>query len=191
MGLPSSCLSLALPSLPRLASAGTLHDLVIVWEPAQQLFWPLLLLWVSTGIVCTLSAYTELRACAQFCSVMSDSLQPHDHSPPGSSVHRTFQARMLEWVSISYSRGYSRPSDRTCISCVSCVGRLILRHCTSKEAPRNYSRLCCCFRGNSMAFSSSPHHQPYFIQTQRLFYSGERNANKDSYLPFGPVSMQL
>ena len=35
------------------------------------------------------------------CSVMSNSLQPMDCSPPDSSVHETFQARILEWVAIS------------------------------------------------------------------------------------------
>ena len=34
---------------------------------------------------------------------MSDSLQPLDYSSPGSSVHGIFQARILEWVTISSS----------------------------------------------------------------------------------------
>ena len=42
---------------------------------------------------------------------------PMHRSPPGSSAHGIFQARILEWVAISYSRGSSRPRDRTCISC--------------------------------------------------------------------------
>ena len=41
-----------------------------------------------------------------------------DCSPPGPSVHGTSQARVLEWVAISYSRGSSGPRDRTCISCI-------------------------------------------------------------------------
>ena len=36
-----------------------------------------------------------------------------DCSPPGSSVHRILQARKLEWVAISFSRGSPRPRDRT------------------------------------------------------------------------------
>ena len=52
---------------------------------------------------------------------MSDSLQPH--GPPGSSVHGIFQARILEWVAISFSRGTSQPRDQTRVSC---VGRQIL-----------------------------------------------------------------
>ena len=48
-------------------------------------------------------------------SVVSNSLSPHmDCSPPGSSVHRVFQARILEWVAISFSRGSSQPRDWNC-----------------------------------------------------------------------------
>ena len=43
-----------------------------------------------------------------------------------SSVRGIFQARILEWVAISFSRGSSWPRDRTCISCVSYVGRRVL-----------------------------------------------------------------
>ena len=41
---------------------------------------------------------------------------PMDHNLPGSSVHRIFQARVLEWVAISFSRGSSWPSDQTRVS---------------------------------------------------------------------------
>ena len=51
--------------------------------------------------------YVCVRAHMLSCSVVSDSLA--DHSLPGSSVHEIFQARMLEWVAISFSRGSSRP----------------------------------------------------------------------------------
>ena len=54
-----------------------------------------------------------------------------DCSESGSSVHGTFQARMLEWVAISYSRGASQPRDGTHISCISCIGRQILYHCVT------------------------------------------------------------
>ena len=53
-------------------------------------------------------------------------LQPMDCSPPGSSVHGILQARILEWVAMSFSRGYSWPRDWTSISCVSCIGRQVL-----------------------------------------------------------------
>ena len=41
---------------------------------------------------------------------------PMDCSPSGSSVHGILQARILEWVAISFSRGFSQPKDRTQIS---------------------------------------------------------------------------
>ena len=54
-----------------------------------------------------------------------------DCSLPGSSVHGIFQARILEWVAISFSRGSSWPRDQTCISC---TGRRILNHRATWEA---------------------------------------------------------
>ena len=59
------------------------------------------------------------------CWVMFDSLWPCGQSS-GSSVHWIFQARILEWVAISFSKGSSQPRDRTRVSC---VGRWILYHC--------------------------------------------------------------
>jgi len=50
----------------------------------------------------------------QSCPTLSD---PMVCSPPGSSVHGIFQARVLEWIAISFSRGSSRPRDWTRISC--------------------------------------------------------------------------
>ena len=48
-----------------------------------------------------------------------------DCSPPGSSVLGILQAGILEWVAISYSRGFSPPKDWTHVSLsrVSCIGR--------------------------------------------------------------------
>ena len=43
---------------------------------------------------------------------------PMDCSPPGSSVHGIFQARILEWAAIPYFRGSSQPRDQTRISCI-------------------------------------------------------------------------
>ena len=49
----------------------------------------------------------------QSCSTLCD---PMDCSLPGSSVRGIFQARILEWVAISFSRGSSWPRDRTQVS---------------------------------------------------------------------------
>ena len=55
-----------------------------------------------------------------------------DSSPPGSSVHATFPARILEWAAISSSGGSSQARDWIHISWVSCIaGRLF-----TAEPPR-------------------------------------------------------
>ena len=71
---------------------------------------------------------------------MSNSLRPHERSPPGSSVHGISQARVLEWVAISFSRGSSWPRDRTCASCISCTGRWILYHLSHLGSPCQVSK---------------------------------------------------
>ena len=75
-----------------------------------------------------LSFYLHVHAC-----VCAQSLQPcltlwhtMDCSPPGSCVHGILQARILVWDAIPSSRGSFGPRDRTCISCISCIGRQIL-----------------------------------------------------------------
>ena len=62
---------------------------------------------------------------------MSDSLQPVDCSPPSFSVHGILQARILEWVAISFSRASSQPRDRTQVSHI--AGRRF-NLCTTREA---------------------------------------------------------
>ena len=57
-----------------------------------------------------------------------------DCSLPGSSIHGILQARILEGVVISFSRGSSQPKDQTQDSC---IGRLILYHWTTWEAHRS------------------------------------------------------
>ena len=57
------------------------------------------------------------------CSVVSNSLRPMDCTPPGPSVHGILQARILEWVANSFSRGSFRPRNQTRVSCV--AGRFL------------------------------------------------------------------
>ena len=62
---------------------------------------------------------------------------PMDCSPPGSSFHGISQARILEWVSISFSRGSSQPRDQTCVSS---IDRWVLYHWANRKAPREAPR---------------------------------------------------
>ena len=70
------------------------------------------------------------------CSVTQSCLtlcDPMDYSPQGSSVYRIFQARILEWVSISFSRGSSQSREWTHVFCVYCFGRWILYYWATWE----------------------------------------------------------
>ena len=66
-----------------------------------------------------------------------------DCSPPGSSVHGISQARILEWVAISFSRLSSQPRAQTHVSG---IGRQILHHWVTREAHNeNYWIKSNCF----------------------------------------------
>ena len=54
-------------------------------------------------------SWLEVAECLTLCKLM-------DWGPRGSSVHGIFQARILEWVPIPFSRGSSQPRDGTCVS---------------------------------------------------------------------------
>ena len=54
--------------------------------------------------------YITERFLAQLFLTLCD---PINCSPPGFSVHGILQAKLLEWVAISFSRGFSRPRDQT------------------------------------------------------------------------------
>ena len=55
------------------------------------------------------AAAKSLQSCLTLCDLI-------DGSPPGSAIPGILQARTLEWVAISFSRGSSRPRDRTLVS---------------------------------------------------------------------------
>ena len=54
----------------------------------------------------------QLLSCVQLLC------NPMDCSPPGSSVHEIYKARILEWIAIPFSRGSSQPGDRSHVSCI-------------------------------------------------------------------------
>ena len=62
--------------------------------------------------------------CVCVCAQSHPTLcNPMDCSPPVSSVHGILQAKVLEWLAISCSRGSSQPMDRTWVSCI--AGRFL------------------------------------------------------------------
>ena len=80
---------------------------------------------------------------AQSCQTLCD---PMDYNIPGSSIRGISQARGLEWVAISFSRGYSRPRDQTRVFCI--ASRLF-----TIWATRNSKRACCLPIGNQIPVS--------------------------------------
>ena len=79
------------------------------------------------GILCSVT-----KLCPTLCD-------PMDYNPPGSFVLGVLQARILEWVAISSSRGSSQPRDRTLVSCVSCIAGGV------------FTALCCSLLSTSCA----------------------------------------
>ena len=75
------------------------------------------------------------------CSAVSDSA-----SLPGSSVPGILQERILEWVAMPSSRISSWRRDRTCASCLSCLGRQILYHLGSLTTHQT------CLQSRALAF---------------------------------------
>ena len=67
----------------------------------------------------------QASSVAQLCLTLYDSM---DCSPLGFSVHRILQAKVLELVAISSSRGSSLPRNQTHVFCVSWIGRWIIYH---------------------------------------------------------------
>ena len=88
------------------------------------------------------------------CSVASGLCNPIGYSLPGYSVHGIFQARILEWVAISYSRGSFQLKDRTHVSWVYCMGQ-IFYHCATWEPHEDILIF-------HFSLFSSPNQLPYF-----------------------------
>ena len=97
----------------------------------------------------------KLMSVAQSCSTLC---HPTDCRPPGSSVCGFFQARIPEWIAISFSRGCSWPRDWTQVS--SLAGRLFTI-CVTREAQWLFInfyindtglRIPCCYFFHSTSF---------------------------------------
>ena len=81
----------------------------------------------------------SLSEVTQLCPTLCN---PVDCSLPGSFLHGILQARILEWVAISFSRGSSRPRDQTGVSCI--AGRRFNLWATSSVISKNYTTAWRC-----------------------------------------------
>ena len=132
----SPCFSHLLPQPWRLSTHGWIYDpsiprfyhlsLISQIKTHAFLSWAPLVFTLAgwTLLRWTISTYVHaklLRLCLTLCN-------PMDCSPSGPSVHGILQARILELVAISFSRGSSQPRDQTCISLYPAFGRQVLYH---------------------------------------------------------------
>ena len=116
LGLSTSCLS---PTHRRRAqNPGGRHIRIPVPSNETELkFLTALLMYKLLNLsVCSVS-----QSCPTPCNSVDCIL-------PSYSVHGIFQTRILKWVAIPSSRGSSWPRDRTCVSCISCIGRQTIYH---------------------------------------------------------------
>ena len=96
---------------------------------------------------------SRVELVAQSCPILLD---PMDCSQPGSSVHGILQATILEWVVMSFSRGSSQSRDRSCVSCVSCIGRQVLyrkHHLGSPNTTPRYTIIFSLFKCTVLCIS--------------------------------------
>ena len=89
--------------------------------PSHNMFLRAMVNGVSCVILLEFSSFFQYVLVFQSCLTLCD---PVDYSLPGSSVHGILQARILEWVAISFSRGSSQPRNQTQVSCI--VGRFFI-----------------------------------------------------------------
>ena len=82
-------------------------DIKCIWQ-----IWHVAKFQISLEMVATKKVFAPFKSVLvmQSCPILCD---PMDCSPPGPSVHRILQARILEWVVILFSRRSSLPRNRT------------------------------------------------------------------------------
>ena len=123
----TSPINLSSNNLPAIAS---LRILLFTYSSVRSSFITLLF-WITCnefcfppGILLIPQVFVKsIRKVKVLVAQLSPTLyNPMDCSLPGSSVHGIFQARILKWVAISFTRGYSQHRDPNWVSCT--AGRL-------------------------------------------------------------------
>ena len=128
-----SVVSNSLPWCPSWPNFGFLspHYILVTWDAltmpsTPKHWWPSILLHTSPDFSFEPSTH-----------IQTDLI---DYSVPGSSVHGILQARILEWVAISFSRGSSQPRDQNHISYVSCIGCMLCGTCEKKKKRNQWEK---------------------------------------------------
>ena len=101
------------------------------------------------------------------CSVAKSCLSlcdPMDCRTPGSSVHVILQARILEWVTIAFSRESSWPRDRTKVSCI--AGGFFIVWATRENQEKVWGRVDLCWKNliNTPQPGDQHQHPPWQVE---------------------------
>ena len=104
-------------------------------------------------------------------SVISNSCDPIDCSPRGSSLHGILPARILDWVAIPFSRGSSRCRNWTWVSCI--AGRFFTNWATRETSYIMLQNLHIC---------KYTHSFPYNVRESLFSLRGKKKQNKLSFI---------
>ena len=120
----------------------------VLYLELLRVIWLLLFKYYLSNCLKFLLVY-QCQLCLSMCFVLScvQLCDPMDCNLPGSSVDGIYQARILEWIPISFSQGSSQPRDWTRVSYVSCIaGRFLSLQSSTCWAIRKalYMFVCCC-----------------------------------------------
>ena len=122
---------------------------------------------------------TTMYMCVCLCACMHALCL--DCSLPSFSFHGIFQARILEWVVISFSRGSSPPGDLTRVSCISCIGRQILYHQYHLGSPiqplrqhqkTQYSVFCILYSDGAVCLVKTSHCNTHMAVLEKMYSQG-------------------
>ena len=155
-----------------------------------------------TGVCHLVCSVCVCSDCAQSLSYVQFFVTPMDCSPPGSSVHGIFQARILKWTAIYYSRA-SQPSVQFSHSVVSDSLQphelQLARPPCPSPTPRVYSNSCPLSRwchpaisSSVVPFSSCPQSHPASasLPMSQLFASGGQSIGVSTSASVLPVNTQ-
>ena len=135
-----------------------------------------------------------VSACMHACKIRSvlsvgTLCDPVGHSPMVSSVHGIFQARILEWIAISSSRGTSWPRDQTWVSCM--AARFFTNWVTrGRLQERQWTELTGCLTPVYNCFCNSALAWKITWTCGRLQSMGSQRVEHDWSTPLSPLSLK-
>ena len=112
-----------------------------------------------------------IQSCLTHCD-------PMDCNPPGSTVHRILQTRLLEWVAMPSSRGSSWPRDGTCISLdrEDPLEECMATHSSNLEWRIPWTLLSLCYSYHQVISPPSPSYSYSICETTQEYASDSEST---------------